>query len=73
MSNVLGTVVDVKEICRVAQEKNIATLIDGSQSSVHLPINVKELGCDFFVITGHKLYGHHHLAHYMLAKSAMKK
>ena len=57
MSNVLGTVVDVKEICRVAQEKNIATLIDGSQSSVHLPINVKELGCDFFVITGHKLYG----------------
>ena len=57
MSNVLGTVVDVKEICRVAQEKNIATLIDGSQSSVHLPINVKDIGCDFFVITGHKLYG----------------
>ena len=57
MSNVLGTVVDVKEICRVAQEKNIVTLIDGSQSSVHLPINVKDIGCDFFVITGHKLYG----------------
>ena len=57
MSNVLGTVVDVKEICKFARRNNIATLIDGSQSSVHMPIDVKDIGCDFFVITGHKLYG----------------
>jgi cysteine desulfurase/selenocysteine lyase len=57
MSNVLGTVVDVKTICDVAREKGIATLVDGSQSSVHMPVNVQEIGCDFYAITGHKLYG----------------
>ena len=57
MSNVLGTVVDVKAICTAAREKGVAVLVDGSQSSVHMPINVSEMGCDFFVITGHKLYG----------------
>ena len=57
MSNVLGTVVDVKTICTVAREKGIATLVDGSQSSVHMPVNVQDIGCDFFAITGHKLYG----------------
>ena len=57
MSNVLGTVVDVKAICTAAREKGVAVLVDGSQSSVHMPINVLEMGCDFFVITGHKLYG----------------
>lgn len=57
MSNVLGTVVDVKTVCDVARAKGIATLVDGSQSSVHMPVNVQEIGCDFFAITGHKLYG----------------
>jgi cysteine desulfurase/selenocysteine lyase len=57
MSNVLGTVVDVKTICDAARKRGIATLIDGSQSSVHMPVNVQEIGCDFFAITGHKLYG----------------
>ena len=57
MSNVLGTVVDVKAICTAAREKGVAVLVDGSQSSVHMPINVLDMGCDFFVITGHKLYG----------------
>ena len=57
MSNVLGTVVDVKAICTAAREKGVAVLVDGSQSSVHMPINVSDMGCDFFVITGHKLYG----------------
>jgi cysteine desulfurase/selenocysteine lyase len=57
MSNVLGTVVDVKTICTEARQRGIATLIDGSQSSVHMPVNVQEIGCDFFAITGHKLYG----------------
>ena len=57
MSNVLGTVVDVKAICTEARKKGVAVLVDGSQSSVHMPINVSDMGCDFFVITGHKLYG----------------
>ncbi|MEN8841150.1 MAG: cysteine desulfurase [Octadecabacter sp.] len=57
LSNVLGTVVDVKAICHAAREKGIATLIDGSQGAVHMPVNVEDLGCDFYPITGHKLYG----------------
>lgn len=57
MSNVLGTVVDVKTICTAAREKGVVTVIDGSQSAVHMPVDVQELGCDFFAITGHKLYG----------------
>ncbi len=57
MSNVLGTVVDVKTICTAAREKGIVTVIDGSQSSVHAPVDVQDIGCDVFAITGHKLYG----------------
>jgi cysteine desulfurase/selenocysteine lyase len=57
MSNVTGTVVPVKEVCRIAHEHGIPVLVDGSQSAVHLPIDVKDLGCDFFVFTGHKTYG----------------
>ena len=57
LSNVLGTVVDVKTICDAARERGIATLIDGSQAAVHMPVNVEEIGCDFYAITGHKLYG----------------
>jgi len=57
LSNVLGTVVDVKTICHAARVKGIATLIDGSQAAVHMPVNVEDLGCDFYPITGHKLYG----------------
>ncbi|MCH2164103.1 MAG: cysteine desulfurase [Marinovum sp.] len=57
MSNVLGTVVDVASICTAARERGIATLIDGSQAAVHMPVNVDAIGCDFYAITGHKLYG----------------
>lgn len=57
MSNVLGTVVDVKSICDFARVPGIPVMVDGSQSSVHMPVNVKDIGCDFFAITGHKLYG----------------
>ncbi len=57
MSNVLGTVVDVAPICAAARERGIVTVIDGNQAAVHMPVNVAELGCDFYVITGHKLYG----------------
>ncbi|MCT4555726.1 MAG: cysteine desulfurase [Pelagimonas sp.] len=57
MSNVLGTVVDVTSICAAAREKGVPVLVDGSQAAVHMPVNVEEIGCDFYAITGHKLYG----------------
>ena len=57
MSNALGTVTPIKEIVRIAHERGIPVLVDGSQSAVHMPIDVQELGCDWFVMTGHKLYG----------------
>ncbi|MEM7300269.1 MAG: cysteine desulfurase [Pseudomonadota bacterium] len=57
MSNVLGTMVDIKEVCRIAHERGIPVLVDGSQSAVHMPVDVQDLDCDFFVMTGHKLYG----------------
>ena len=57
MSNVLGTVVDVAAICKGARERGVPVLVDGSQAAVHLPVNVAEIGCDFYAITGHKLYG----------------
>ena len=57
MSNVLGTLVDVKAIAQEAAQRGVPVLVDGSQSSVHTRIDVQELGIDFFALTGHKLYG----------------
>ena len=57
MSNVLGTVVPIKEICRIAHERGIAVLVDGSQGAVHMPVDVQDLDCDWYVFTGHKVYG----------------
>lgn len=57
MSNVTGTVVDVAAICAAARDRGVPVLVDGSQSSVHMPVDVAAMGCDFFAITGHKLYG----------------
>lgn len=57
LSNVLGTKVDVKAICDAAREKGVPVLVDGSQAAVHMPVNLDEIGCDFYAITGHKLYG----------------
>ncbi|SIQ07727.1 cysteine desulfurase [Rhizobium sp. RU20A] len=57
MSNALGTIVPVKEICRIARERGIPVLVDGSQGAVHLPVDVKDIDCDWYVMTGHKLYG----------------
>ncbi len=56
-SNVLGTVVDVKAITKGAHAKGVPVLVDGSQGAVHMPVNVQDIGCDFYAITGHKLYG----------------
>ena len=57
MSNVLGTVVDVKTICAAAKSKGVPVLVDGSQAAVHMPVDVQDIGADFYAITGHKLYG----------------
>jgi cysteine desulfurase/selenocysteine lyase len=57
MSNVLGTVVPVKEVVRIAHARGIPVLVDGAQASVHMDVDVRDLDCDFYVITGHKLYG----------------
>jgi cysteine desulfurase/selenocysteine lyase len=57
MSNVLGTVVPVKEVVRIAHARGIPVLVDGAQSSVHMDVDVRDIDCDFYVITGHKLYG----------------
>ena len=57
MSNVLGTVLDVKRVTELAHAAGAAVMIDGSQAAVHLPVDVAEIGCDFYAITGHKLYG----------------
>ncbi|UWQ97900.1 cysteine desulfurase [Rhodobacteraceae bacterium S2214] len=57
MSNVLGTMVDVKAICAGAKAKGVPVLIDGSQAACHSVVDVQDIGCDFYAITGHKLYG----------------
>ncbi|OCK53929.1 cysteine desulfurase [Bradyrhizobium sp. LMTR 3] len=57
MSNVLGTVLPVKEIVRIAHARGIAVLVDGSQACVHLDVDVRDIDCDFYVMTSHKLYG----------------
>ncbi|MBC9876468.1 cysteine desulfurase [Bradyrhizobium sp. INPA01-394B] len=57
MSNVLGSIVPVKEIVRLAHARGIPVLVDGSQAAVHMDVDVRDIGCDFYVITGHKLYG----------------
>ena len=57
MSNVLGSIVDVKKICAEAKSRNIVSIVDGSQAIVHMPVNVQDIDCDFYVFTGHKLYG----------------
>ena len=57
LSNVTGTIVPVKEIVEIAKKKNIPVLVDGCQSAPHLKIDVKDLDCDFYAISCHKVYG----------------
>jgi cysteine desulfurase / selenocysteine lyase len=57
MSNVLGTIVPIKEVVRIAHARGIPVLVDGAQGAVHLPVDVQDLDVDFYVFTGHKLYG----------------
>ena len=57
MSNVLGSIVDVKSICSAASNRGLPVLVDGSQAAAHMPVNITDIGCDFYAITGHKLCG----------------
>jgi cysteine desulfurase/selenocysteine lyase len=57
VSNVLGTVNPVREICREARKRGIVTMVDGSQAAPHRPLDVAAIGCDFYAITGHKMCG----------------
>ena len=57
LSNVTGTIVPVKEIVEIARKKNIPVLVDGCQSAPHIKIDVKDLDCDFYAISCHKVYG----------------
>ena len=57
MSNVLGTVTDAARIASLAHDSGAQVLLDGCQAGVHLDIDVQAMGCDFYVLTGHKLYG----------------
>ncbi len=57
MSNMLGTPVPAKEVVRIAHARGIPVLFDGAQAAVHLDVDVRDLDCDFYALTGHKLYG----------------
>ena len=57
MSNVLGTIVPIKQCIEMAHARNIPVVIDGSQAAVHMPVDVQALDADFYIVTGHKLYG----------------
>src|ERR1700741_3518643 len=57
MSNMLGTVVPVKDVVKLAHARGIPVLVDGSQAAVHMAIDVQDIDCDFYAFTGHKVYG----------------
>ncbi len=57
VSNALGTVNPVKEICALAHRKGVPVVVDGAQGIPHLPVDVRDLGCDFYAFSGHKMYG----------------
>ncbi len=57
LSNVLGTILPIKEISRICKDKGSMLLVDGAQSVPHMPVSVKDLGCDFLCFSGHKMLG----------------
>jgi cysteine desulfurase/selenocysteine lyase len=57
VSNAIGTVNPIQEMCELAKNVGAATLIDGAQAIAHLPVNVSDVGCDFYAISGHKMFG----------------
>ena len=57
VSNALGTILPVRRIIAAAKARGIVTLLDGAQAISHMPVDVQELGCDFYAFSGHKMYG----------------
>jgi cysteine desulfurase/selenocysteine lyase len=57
MSNMLGTLVPVKDVVKLCKARGIPVLVDGSQAAVHTDVDVQDIGCDFYAFTGHKMYG----------------
>lgn len=57
MSNVLGTITPIKQVVEIAHARGIPVVVDGSQGAVHTEVDVQDLGADFYIMTGHKLYG----------------
>ncbi len=57
VSNSLGTINDVKALCNWARSRGIVTVVDGAQAVSHVPVDVQDIGCDFYAFSGHKLYG----------------
>src|SRR6201986_3414216 len=57
MSNMLGTLVPVKDVVKLCKARGIPVLVDGSQAAVHIDVDVQDIGCDFYAFTGHKVYG----------------
>ncbi|RCL77134.1 MAG: cysteine desulfurase, partial [SAR116 cluster bacterium] len=57
VSNVLGTIFPVKEISAIAHENNAICVVDGCQGVIHMPVDIQDIDCDFYVFSGHKLYG----------------
>lgn len=57
VSNALGTINPVREVCRLARQQGVPVLVDGAQATPHLPVDVQDLGCDFYCLSAHKMYG----------------
>ena len=57
MSNVIGSVLNAREICKFLRSKGIVSVVDGSQAAAHLNVDFRDIDCDFYVITGHKIFG----------------
>ena len=57
MSNALGTINPVKEMIQLARERGVVTVLDGAQAVAHMPVDVVDLGCDFYAFSAHKLFG----------------
>ena len=57
VSNVLGTINPVQQICAIAKQHNITSIVDGAQAVMHTKVDVQTIGCDFYVFSGHKMYG----------------
>ena len=57
VSNVMGTILPIKEVAKIAHDNGAKLMVDGAQAVMHMPVDVQELDCDFYAFTGHKIYG----------------